>query len=187
MRRRFAMLCALAAGCAAPRATPIAHRPTTQIAPGPAWTPPTPPRRELPEIDPGRGLSQALALPRGKVVVTSSCGFTILEPVHFHPESAQLTPERLATVDEIAKLIVRLQSDQIVAFEIVGHADFAERDPHGVALARARTVAAALYARGVRDIEGVRSGGATGPRTTDAFERARNRRVDFLIVRRADK
>lgn len=177
MRPRLAaMLCALVGGCAVSPGPPaISHRPTTPIAPGPAWTPAPPARARPPEVDTGRGLAQAIALPRRKVVVTVTCGLTILEPIRFQPASTELTPPLLAAVDQVAKTIVRLQADQTLAFEIVGHADAAERDPRGLALARARTIAAALHARGVRDIEGVR-GVATASGADD--------RVDFLIVRR---
>lgn len=171
-----AMLCALVGGCAvSPGPSTVAHRPAIPIAPGPAWTPPPPPpRARPPEVDTGRGLAQAIALPRGKVVVTVACGLTILDPIRFQPASTQLTPPLIAAVDQVARTIVRLQADQTIAFEIVGHADTAERDPRGLALARARTIAAALHARGVRDIEGVRGVAATGA----------DGRVDFLIVRR---
>lgn len=129
---------------------------------------------------------------RGRVVVTTSdaCGM-IIQPVYFAQDSA--TPAANAPVDEIADMLICANKDDGLLLELAvqGHADASERDADALAMKRAQTVATMLTARkmpssGPLVIEPY---GAHRPvdTTGTADGRARNRRVEFLILGRTSK
>jgi outer membrane protein OmpA-like peptidoglycan-associated protein len=127
--------------------------------------------------------------PRGKVVVTTSdaCGMMI-DSVYF-PQNSD-TPVSAGAIDGIADMLICMnkESGLLLRLAVQAYADPSERDSDELTVRRAQTVATMLTARkmptlgplelipyGARDLRD-KSGTADG--------RARNRRVDFLILER---
>jgi outer membrane protein OmpA-like peptidoglycan-associated protein len=127
--------------------------------------------------------------PRGKVVVTTSdaCGMMI-DSVYF-PQNSD-APVSAAAIDEIADMLICLnkESGLLLKLAVQAYADPSETDPDALTVRRAQTVATMLTARkmptfgplelvpyGARDLR---------DKTGTADGRARNRRVDFLILER---
>jgi flagellar motor protein MotB len=124
-----------------------------------------------------------------RVTVTTSdeCGF-ILDSIYFPDGSATPATHQDPVIDEIATMFVcTRRKGEVLQVEVSGHADANERDPLGLSDARAHAIVGALVKRGVAADTLTEQGyGALDPRdprkTDDA--RAKNRRVDFLIVSR---
>jgi outer membrane protein OmpA-like peptidoglycan-associated protein len=126
---------------------------------------------------------------RGRVVVTTSdeCGL-VLEPVHFPAGSAMPAPSSVRVLDYTADflLCLRKQGTKLV-LEVGGHAD--DREPDALTLSdwRASVIKNELVKRGLPAETLLPQGyGASQPidRTKTAEARARNRRVEFLVLRR---
>jgi OmpA-OmpF porin, OOP family len=127
--------------------------------------------------------------PRVRVTATTSdeCGF-ILDSIYFPEGSATPATHQTPVIDQIATMFVcTRRNGEVLQVEVSGHADPREPDPVRLSDARAAAIVAALVKRGVAaDTLTAQGYGALEPRdsrkTDDA--RARNRRVDFLIVGR---
>lgn len=125
----------------------------------------------------------------GKVTITVSdeCGF-ILDQVYFEPGSASLRDTQRPVLDAAAEMFrCFLRTGEVTRWQVIGNTDATERESATLSLARARTVAGALVARGVfaTTLE-VTGAGATQPldRRRTAEARAKNRRVFFLVLQR---
>ncbi len=114
------------------------------------------------------------------VVKITTCSFPILDRIYFRAGSARIEPPSLPLLDAIAAALAG--NPQIRRVELQGHGD--RQEPARLAGARAEAVRAALIARGVAaDRLQARGCGATRPL---AGAREKNRRVEFVIVDRAD-
>lgn len=123
---------------------------------------------------------------RGRVVVTSSA-FTVLDRIVFAAGSDALAPASAQLLDAIAATL--RAHPEIVLVELGGHTAADEPEPWGLAARRAEAVRAALVARGVaRPRLEITPYGATSPLDTQETPagRARNRRVELLILKRAE-
>jgi outer membrane protein OmpA-like peptidoglycan-associated protein len=123
---------------------------------------------------------------RGRVIVTDSA-IEILDMVYFQKGSDSVKRESLPIVDAIAATL--LGNPTIKLIEIQGHADAAEADGYGISARRAAAIQAVLMAKGVPASRlTVQAYGATQPldRATSEKANAKNRRVAFLILKRAD-
>src|SRR5262249_43383561 len=89
---------------------------------------------------------------RGKIIITTSdeCGL-VLDQVYFERNATGLRANQRWVLDATAEMFrCFLRTGDITRWQVIGNADATERDPEALALARARTVANALIARGVR-------------------------------------
>ncbi len=119
---------------------------------------------------------------RGRVIVSES-SIMILERITFAPGSDVLAPATIAIVDATAATLKG--NPDIARVEIGGHASSDEREAWGLASRRAAAVRTALIQRGIAaDRLVLQPYGATQP--IDVNEPAKNRRVEFLILSRAD-
>lgn len=128
---------------------------------------------------------------RGRVVVTTSdaCGL-VIQPVWFAQGSE--TPISSDPIDGIADMLTCEHKDSglLLKIAIQGHADASETDPDELSRRRAQTVATMLVARKMPNLGFVIEPlGTLEPRDTTgtADGRARNRRVDFLVLERKTK
>jgi outer membrane protein OmpA-like peptidoglycan-associated protein len=122
---------------------------------------------------------------RGRVVVTDTA-IEILDRVYFPAKTSKLDGRSLPIIDATAATLKGNPS--ILLVEVQGHAAQNEPDKHRLAEQRADAVKAALVQRGVAPSRLlVRGYGATQPFDRASNERAwaKNRRVDFLILKRA--
>jgi len=174
---RCALLLLVACSSSAPRPQPIAATGDAAIepdAPAAAIAPPPP----------------LVPAPRGRVVVTSSdeCGM-IFDSIYFPFGSAMPATHQAVVLDSTAAMLVCLKKQGLVLeIEVQGHTDDREPDALTLSDSRASVIRNALVQRGV-DPTWLKPQGyaATRPRdrrTTDSA-RAKNRRVEFLVLRNA--
>ncbi len=171
----------LAACEAAPRSAPA-----TTPRPGAVGHEAAPPDAGAAALDP-----PAPGDAPGKVVVVTTsdeCGL-ILDQVYFAPNEASPLGHQRPVLDETAEMFRCFRRTGVIRkWQVVGHADATERDPLALSLARARTVAAALVARGVAaaslHIDGYGAARPQDRRGTPAAL-AKNRRVSFFVLERA--
>jgi outer membrane protein OmpA-like peptidoglycan-associated protein len=127
--------------------------------------------------------------PRGKVVVITSdpCGL-VLETVHFPAGSAMPAPTSAPVLDGNAAFLVCLETEgQKLVLEVGGHTDDRELDALTLSDSRARVVRSELIRRGVNPAWLVAQGYAASQprdRAKTAAARAKNRRVELLVLRR---
>jgi Ca-activated chloride channel family protein len=124
---------------------------------------------------------------KGRIVVHMG-RIEILDKIYFETGSATVKPVSAPILDAVAATL--RGNPQIELVEVQGHADArgSRRDQERIALARARAVVAYLVARGVDPKRLlVRGYGATRPvdRRSGPDAWSRNRRVEWLILRRA--
>ncbi len=126
---------------------------------------------------------------RAQVVVTTSdeCGL-VLETIYFPAGSAMPSPASAPIIDHTAAflLCLRKQGTKLV-LEVGGHADDREPDALTLTDSRASVIKNELVKRGVPAEALLPQGyGASQPRDQGktAEARARNRRVEFLVLRR---
>ncbi len=124
---------------------------------------------------------------RGRVVVTDAA-IEVLDRVYFEPDRDVIKPQSYPLLDAVAATLAgNIEIEQV---EIQGHTDERGDDRHNLELSdrRAAAVKRYLVAKGIAAQRLVPQGyGETQPidrRHTEAAW-ARNRRVDFLILRRA--
>ena len=118
----------------------------------------------------------------GRVVVTdTSC--EILGPIVFLPNDARVAPSSPRMLRAVADTM--LGNPSIALMEVEGFADASETSPELLGLARATSVMAVLVADGV-PMYRLQAGslGATQPLDKTAQHPEKNRRIEFLIVRR---
>jgi outer membrane protein OmpA-like peptidoglycan-associated protein/TPR repeat protein len=128
--------------------------------------------------------------PDHPLVAVKADRIEISEQIHFAKGSAKIVDDSKALLDEIAQAI--LDNPEIEAVEVAGHADEQGGNKKNVTLTkqRAKAVADALVARHV-DAKWLRSMGygeycpLDPSGTKEAF--AKNRRVEFRIIRRNGK
>jgi len=170
-------------GEAAPVAAPVAA--AAAPAPEPAPPPPPPP----PADSDGDGVAdtadQCPDTPRGDRVGAQGCSCDVTRQVQFAHDSAELTAEGRAQLDEVAETLTRLK---FVAGSVPGQTDASGSDAYNQRLSerRARTVADYLQAKGIAsgrlDISGAGESQPIADNAT-AEGRAQNRRV---VLRRTD-
>ncbi len=125
---------------------------------------------------------------RGRVIVTDS-HIIILESVHFQYDKAVVLPQAYPILDAVAAVLIA--SKDIALVEVGGHTDSRGDDARNLELSdrRARAVRDYLIAKGVEPDRLTAQGyGEAQPKRTGNTPEAwaSNRRVDFLILRRAD-
>jgi len=119
------------------------------------------------------------------VVISASSSMKILEAIGFQRNSDTLESGSLPIIDAVASAL--RDNPEITRIEIGGHASLDETEAWGLAARRAGAVRAALIARGIAAVRlelvpyGVTR--AIDEHDTDGA-RARNRRVEFLILER---
>ena len=125
-----------------------------------------------------------------RVIVTESghpCG-NALDHVYFAEGSSEIQPHQQQVADEMATMLACLLKDSGIAkLEVGGHADDQERDPLRVSEDRAVRIANMLTGKGVSaKMLRVVGYGNTQPidKRKTAAARAKNRRVDFVILER---
>lgn len=123
---------------------------------------------------------------RGRVVVTETT-LTIIDHVYFTSRSTTLTPTATQVLDAV---VATLQGNpDITSLGIQGHSDRAE--PNGVELSQQRADAVRSYlvehgvAPGRLFAQGVAATSPAGRGRSRAAQ-AKNRRVEFIIAKRAD-
>lgn len=123
---------------------------------------------------------------RGRVHVQSS-KIEVLDKIYFERGKATIKAVSTPIVNAIAATL--RGNPQIKAMEIQGHASSAEKGVWALAAQRARALRAALKRQGVRTELRARAYGATRPvdRRTTKHAHARNQRVEFRIVDRAEQ
>jgi len=120
---------------------------------------------------------------RSRVVMTST-SLQILERIQFAFGSEALAPTTRPLLDAIAETLKR--NPDITRLEVEGFASEDEREPWGLSSRRAAAVRAALVERGVAaDRLVIQPFAATMPLDPGDSEaaRAKNRRVDFMVVK----
>jgi outer membrane protein OmpA-like peptidoglycan-associated protein len=177
--RRALLLLVAACSSPAPR-SPLASTPS-DAAPSPPDAAPDARRTEPPPLVPE---------PRGTVTVTTSdeCGM-MFDSIYFPPGSAMPATHQLPVLDATAAMLVCMKKQGLVLeIEVQGHADDREPDALTLSDSRASVVRSELVRRGV-DPTWLRPQGygPTQPRDkrTTREARARNRRVEFLVLRNA--
>ncbi len=149
-------------------------------APVVAAVPPPPPP---PADSDGDGVidpkDQCPETPKGDRVGPQGCTCDITRQVQFRTDSAELTDEGKAVLDEVAENLVRLK---FVSGTVVGHTDSTGPEAHNQALSerRAQSVAAYLEGRGIAAGRLAASGAGESEPIADnatAEGRAQNRRV----------
>jgi outer membrane protein OmpA-like peptidoglycan-associated protein len=123
---------------------------------------------------------------RGRIVVTNA-SIIILEAIHFTPRSDTLAKTSYPILDAVAQALLAAPSIELV--EVQGHTDDRGDGAANLALSdrRARAVRDYLIAQGVQTERLQAQGyGETQPidRRSSSAAHAKNRRVDFLILRR---
>ena len=140
-----------------------------------------------PELNPPEPAAAPEPAPKAKVEIKTE-QITIYEQVQFETGTAVLRPESVDLLEQIAELF--RQRPDIESCEIAGHTDeTGTRELNRqLSQARARTVMDFLVAHGVDAKRlSARGYGDTRPEADNATEagRARNRRVEFVILRMA--
>jgi outer membrane protein OmpA-like peptidoglycan-associated protein len=123
---------------------------------------------------------------RGRVIVTDT-HIEILDKIYFSRDRADIKPESLPIIDATAATL--LGNPDIHAMEVQGHAADNEASAWGLSGQRAAAVRRALVDRGVNTRLVIKPFGPSQPLRTGTSEQARavNRRVEFLILERADE
>jgi outer membrane protein OmpA-like peptidoglycan-associated protein len=123
---------------------------------------------------------------RGRVVVTDT-NIEVLDKIYFRSGSAEIRPEQLPIVEAIAATLSG--NADIQELEIQGHASDEESNVWDLSGRRAFAVKSALESRGVSTRLVARPYGATLPvdQQTTEMARAKNRRAEFLILKRRDE
>ncbi|MEZ5564948.1 MAG: OmpA family protein [Gammaproteobacteria bacterium] len=152
--------------------------------------PPPPPPRPAPPVDSdGDGVpdtaDQCPNTPKGERVGANGCTCDVVRQVHFASDSAKLTDEDKATLDELVETLTKLK---FVSGSVIGHTDSTGEEGYNQKLSerRAQAVADYLAAKGVGGGRLVVSGaGETQPVADNKTKegRALNRRV---VLRRTD-
>lgn len=123
---------------------------------------------------------------RPKVVVTAK-EIKLAETVHFQHDSAEILPDSMAIVEEIADVMVK--NPKVALVEIQGHTDNTGSAPYNLRLSqeRAEAVKEALMRLGIEGSRLTAKGYGQEkpllPNVSDA-NRARNRRVQLMILKR---
>ncbi|MEQ1803662.1 MAG: OmpA family protein [Gammaproteobacteria bacterium] len=133
-------------------------------------------------IDPS---DQCPDTPKGDRVGLQGCSCDITRQVQFKLNSAELTAEDMATLDEVAENLTRLK---FVSGTVVGHTDSSGSDEYNQALSerRAQSVATYLEGKGIAVGRLAASGAGESEPIADnatAEGRAQNRRV---VLKRTD-
>lgn len=123
---------------------------------------------------------------RGRVVVTDT-KISIMDKVYFTNGSAVIQSQSLPIIDAIAATLSG--NPDIAKIEVQGHAADNEKKPDGLARRRADAVTSALIKRGVSmrrlSPRSYSNTNRLDPRKS-ADARAKNRRVEFLILARGE-
>jgi len=123
---------------------------------------------------------------RPKVVVTAK-EIKLAETVHFQHDSAEILPDSMGIVEEIADVMVK--NPKLALVEIQGHTDNTGAAPYNLRLSqeRAEAVKEALMRLGIEGSRLTAKGYGQDkpllPNVSDA-NRARNRRVQLMILKR---
>ncbi|MCX5746747.1 MAG: OmpA family protein [Proteobacteria bacterium] len=123
---------------------------------------------------------------RGRVIVSDS-SLEILDMIYFKRGEAAIGPSSYPIADAVAATLVGNPS--VMKVELQGHADATEPDAWGLSTRRAAAVRGYLLKHGVAPERlAITSFGASQPLDKAATDmaRAKNRRVMFHIVQRAD-
>ncbi len=135
-----------------------------------------------------RGMAESVVLEivlmAGRVKLTER-EIVILDPVHFAFDSAEVSPDSYALLDEVAAML--LANPAIRRVEIQGHTDDSGKDVYNLRLSQRRveSVMQRLLHAGVEPARLVARGyGESAPIAPNDSEadRARNRRVQFVIL-----
>jgi outer membrane protein OmpA-like peptidoglycan-associated protein len=150
-----------------PAPTPVAAAP----APAPAVTPPA---KKPPALAPSTPVAVP---PEPKIII-------ILKGMNFGFDSADLTPQAKAVLDEQAAILER---ESAIKVEIAGHADISgpESYNHGLSERRARAVKAYFISKGIAPDRLIPIGyGESRPIATNNTRegRATNRRVELKVL-----
>ena len=127
-------------------------------------------------------------VPTERLTELSTKNISIKKQVQFVQDSAEISDKSNALIAEIADLLIR--TPELLKVEVGGHADFSGTEEYNKQLSQSRAdaVRSALIAAGVDSsrLTAVGYGRARPlvPNITEA-NRARNRRVEFVIVERA--
>jgi outer membrane protein OmpA-like peptidoglycan-associated protein len=181
MRRALLLLAAACSSAPAHSPAPLASTPS-DAAPSPPDAPDTSlARAEPPPLVPE---------PRGVVTVTTSdeCGM-MFDSIYFPSGSAMPEAHQVPVLDGTAAMLVCMNKHGLVLeLEVQGHADDREPDALTLSDSRASVVKSELVKRGV-DPTWLKPQGYAAIQPRDkrktAEARARNRRVDFLVLRNA--
>lgn len=142
----------------------------------------------VPHDAPATTLIPADAAPTVIVTQSDPCGF-ILDMVYFPSGSSAISKPSEPIVNATAEMFTCfVKLGEISLFEVGGHADDTETNAERLSQERAVTIANALIARGVPATALTAVGyGASQPldRKNTAAARAKNRRVQFLVLRRS--
>jgi outer membrane protein len=160
---------------------PVAPVPIAAAVPAPP--PPPPPDRDGDGV--ADGSDQCPDTPRGDRVGPRGCSCELTRQVQFAVNSADLSAEGRATLDEVAASLTRLK---FVSGTVVGHTDSAGADAYNLALSgrRAQTVASYLEGKGIAVGRLAASGAGESEPIADNKTnegRAQNRRV---VLQRTD-
>jgi len=171
-------------GRPAKAAVPVAAVAAPVVAAAPPPPPPPPPADSDGDgvIDPN---DQCPDTPKGDRVGPQGCTCEITRQVQFRTDSAELTDEGRAVLDEVAENLTRLK---FVSGTVVGHTDSTGSAEYnqGLSERRAQSVATYLEGRGVAVGRLVASGAGENDPIADnatAEGRAQNRRV---VLKRTD-
>jgi outer membrane protein OmpA-like peptidoglycan-associated protein len=118
-------------------------------------------------------------------VIVHDTAIEVLDKVYFATDSDAIRPESLPLLDAVAATMLGNPDIQLV--ELQGHADDHETDPVRLSGRRGLAVRDYLVDKGIelRRFEVAGYGAAMPSDPADTAEaRARNRRVEFLILRR---
>ena len=131
------------------------------------------------------GTDQCPDTPKGDRVGPQGCSCDITRQVRFKLNSAELTDEDKATLDEVAETLTRLK---FVSGTVVGHTDSSGSEEYNQALSerRAQSVATYLEGKGIATGRLAASGAGESDPIADnstAEGRAQNRRV---VLKRTD-
>lgn len=122
---------------------------------------------------------------RGSVVVVSNASIMILEAISFSRDSAVIPKASIPIIDLTATTL--RENRDIALIEIGGHASVDEASAWGLSSQRAESVRSELVRRGVEASRlEVTPYGATSPRSQSVAAATQNRRVEFVILKRAD-
>jgi len=168
---------------------PAKPAPVAAVAAPVAAPPPPPPPPAPPADADGDGVTdpndQCPDTPKGDRVGPQGCSCDITRQVQFKLDSAELTDEDKAILDEVAGNLTRLK---FVSGTVVGHTDSSGSDAYNQALSerRARAVAAYLEGKGIAVGRLAATGAGESEPIADnatAEGRAQNRRV---VLKRTD-
>jgi OOP family OmpA-OmpF porin len=166
-----------------------APAPVAAPAPAPAPAAAAPPPPAPPADSDGDGVvdasDQCPDTPKGDRVGAQGCSCDVTRQVRFAVDSAELTAEGRATLDELADTLTRLK---FVSGTVIGHTDSTGAEAYNQKLSerRAQTAAAYLESKGIAAGRLTASGAGESQPAADngtSAGRAENRRV---VLRRTD-